>query len=144
MRSSDEFEAVEDYEEAEDDTLGYYPDGTPRTLTAEQISMFRHSEIQGILKERRRMHEMSSQSPEAEEYEQPRSVEVKAESFMVPPKEASPAPEPYRGQNAKQPNNRKRKRVRNDSGRHSDEEFTPRRIAREQDEQKAVSVELDY
>ncbi len=133
-----------EYEEAEDDALGYYPDGTQRTLTAEQISMFRHSEIQGILKERRRMNEMSSQSPEAEEQEQHRSAEVKIESSVVPPKEVSPAPEPYRGQNAKQPNSRKRKRVKNDSGRHSDEEFTPRRIAREQDEQKAVSIELDY
>jgi hypothetical protein len=47
-------EAVEEhYEEEEDDGLGYYPDGTKRTLTDEQIAMFRHSEIQDILRKRR-------------------------------------------------------------------------------------------
>ena len=40
------------YEEGED--LGYYPDGAERTLTDEQIAMFRHSEIQRIIRERRR------------------------------------------------------------------------------------------
>jgi len=34
--------------------LGYYEDGTKRTLTADQIAMFRHSEIQRLLRERRR------------------------------------------------------------------------------------------
>ena len=37
---------------AEDDDLGYYPDGNKRTLTDEQIAMFRHSEIYSILRER--------------------------------------------------------------------------------------------
>ena len=37
---------------AEDDDLGYYPDGNKRTLTNEQIAMFRHSEIYSILRER--------------------------------------------------------------------------------------------
>ncbi|KEF60008.1 uncharacterized protein A1O9_04857 [Exophiala aquamarina CBS 119918] len=32
--------------------LGYYSDGTRRTLTDEQIKMFRHSEIQRLLNER--------------------------------------------------------------------------------------------
>jgi hypothetical protein len=34
--------------------LGYYADGVKRTLTDEQIAMFRHSEIQTLLRERRR------------------------------------------------------------------------------------------
>ncbi|KUI70952.1 hypothetical protein VM1G_06016 [Cytospora mali] len=38
----------EQYEEV--DGLGYYPDGVKRTLTDEQIAMFRHSEIQALLK----------------------------------------------------------------------------------------------
>ncbi|KAI9842275.1 MAG: hypothetical protein M1837_007344 [Sclerophora amabilis] len=38
----------------EDDGLGYYQDGVKRTLTAEQVAMFRHSEIQSLLKEKRR------------------------------------------------------------------------------------------
>ena len=37
----------------EADDLGYYPDGVKRTLTDEQIAIFRHSEIQAILRERR-------------------------------------------------------------------------------------------
>lgn len=43
-----------DYEEYEedDDGLGYYSDGVKRTLTDDQITMFRHSEIQAMIKER--------------------------------------------------------------------------------------------
>lgn len=33
--------------------LEYYEDGVPRTLTDEQVAMFRHSEIQKLLAERR-------------------------------------------------------------------------------------------
>ncbi|KAL2798107.1 hypothetical protein BJX66DRAFT_296477 [Aspergillus keveii] len=39
-----------DYDD--DDGLGYYPDGVKRTLTDEQIRIFRHSEIHAILRER--------------------------------------------------------------------------------------------
>lgn len=35
------------------DELGYYDDGVKRTLTDEQIAMFRHSEIQELLRKRR-------------------------------------------------------------------------------------------
>lgn len=43
----DEHKSYEDdYEE--DDGLGYYPDGGKRTLTDEQIAMFRHSELQAL------------------------------------------------------------------------------------------------
>ncbi|KAF3013929.1 hypothetical protein E8E14_002315 [Neopestalotiopsis sp. 37M] len=40
----------EDYEyyEEEDDGLGYYPDGVKRTLTDEQIAIFRHSELEAL------------------------------------------------------------------------------------------------
>jgi hypothetical protein len=36
-----------------DDNLGWYRDGAKRTLTDEQIAMFRHSEIQRLLQRRR-------------------------------------------------------------------------------------------
>ncbi|EXJ57143.1 hypothetical protein A1O7_07488 [Cladophialophora yegresii CBS 114405] len=39
------------------DGLGYYDDGAKRTLTDEQIKMFRHSEIQRLLNERRAARE---------------------------------------------------------------------------------------
>ncbi|KAI7250934.1 hypothetical protein KC335_g16740 [Hortaea werneckii] len=37
----------------EDEDLGFYADGAKRTLTDEQIEMFRHSEIEQLLRERR-------------------------------------------------------------------------------------------
>ena len=42
------FDAGDEY----DDGLGYYPDGVKRTLTDQQIAMFRHSEIYALLRER--------------------------------------------------------------------------------------------
>ncbi|KAI4915816.1 hypothetical protein J4E90_004262 [Alternaria incomplexa] len=48
-----EAEAAEEYYDEADDGLGYYPDGTKRTLTDEQIAMFRHSEIHAMLRKRR-------------------------------------------------------------------------------------------
>ena len=51
-----EVEAGDDYEyygeEDEDDGLGYYPDGVKRTLTDEQIAIFRHSEIEALRRAR--------------------------------------------------------------------------------------------
>ncbi|KUI58148.1 hypothetical protein VP1G_05435 [Cytospora mali] len=46
----DEYTYYEEEEYEDDDGLGYYPDGVKRTLTDEQIAMFRHSEIQTLLK----------------------------------------------------------------------------------------------
>lgn len=43
-------ECYEYYEDEEDDGLGYYPDGVKRTLTDEQIAMFRHSELRALQK----------------------------------------------------------------------------------------------
>lgn len=37
----------------EDDGLGYYPDGCKRTLSDEQVAIFRHTEIQSLLRARR-------------------------------------------------------------------------------------------
>lgn len=37
----------------DDDVLGHYQDGVERTLTDEQIAIFRHTEIQQLLRERR-------------------------------------------------------------------------------------------
>ena len=49
---------VTDEEHAdEDDGLGYYDDGAKRTLTDEQIAIFRHSEIQFLLRARRQTQE---------------------------------------------------------------------------------------
>ncbi|ORY55485.1 uncharacterized protein BCR38DRAFT_452417 [Pseudomassariella vexata] len=42
---------VYEEEEQEDDGLGYYPDGVKRTLTDEQIAIFRHSELEALRRE---------------------------------------------------------------------------------------------
>ncbi|KAL4916691.1 hypothetical protein BDW62DRAFT_102939 [Aspergillus aurantiobrunneus] len=40
------------HDASNDEDLGYYPDGVKRTLTDEQIRIFRHSEIHALLRER--------------------------------------------------------------------------------------------
>lgn len=57
-----EDEEAEQYEEeAEDDGLGYYEDGVKRTLTDQQIAIFRHSETQALLRKRRHATEAKEQ-----------------------------------------------------------------------------------
>ncbi|KAH6669407.1 hypothetical protein B0J14DRAFT_619356 [Halenospora varia] len=55
----EEYVEEEYYEEEyeEDDGLGWYEDGVKRTLTDEQIQIFRHSEIEALLRERRHIAE---------------------------------------------------------------------------------------
>ncbi|KAH8429967.1 uncharacterized protein LDX57_007639 [Aspergillus melleus] len=45
-------EIVDDNNDYDEDDLGYYPDGVKRTLTDEQIEIFRHSEIHTLLREK--------------------------------------------------------------------------------------------
>lgn len=47
---ADKTEYEEDF--GDDEDLGYYPDGVKRTLTDEQIRIFRHSEIHSLLRAR--------------------------------------------------------------------------------------------
>ncbi|KAL3254313.1 hypothetical protein ABHI18_008995 [Aspergillus niger] len=47
----EQYDWNEEYEEDEED-LGYYPDGVKRTLTDEQIRIFRHSEIHALRREK--------------------------------------------------------------------------------------------
>lgn len=53
----------------DDDGLGYYEDGVKRTLTDEQISMFRHSELQALRRDRERAQARLSEpsNPENED-----------------------------------------------------------------------------
>jgi len=50
----------------DDDGLGWYDDGVKRTLTDEQIAMFRHSEIQTLLTERRLQREAEEDDEDVE------------------------------------------------------------------------------
>ncbi|EGD85780.1 hypothetical protein H112_06702 [Trichophyton rubrum D6] len=49
-----------DNDDLYDDRLGYYLDGVKRTLTEEQVQIFRHSEIQALLRQRQLEKESSS------------------------------------------------------------------------------------
>lgn len=55
----------------DDDGLGWYDDGVKRTLTDEQIKMFRHSEMEALLRARRLQNEEESedQDQDDEDYE---------------------------------------------------------------------------
>ena len=50
------------------DGLGFYTDGVKRTLTDEQIKLFRHSEIQRLLSERRQARREAEEAQEQAEY----------------------------------------------------------------------------
>lgn len=56
---ADNEEAIDGYEDPDllDQDLGYYPDGVKRTLTDAQIAIFRHTEIQEMLKAKRKQLE---------------------------------------------------------------------------------------
>ncbi|KAF3898678.1 Cut8 proteasome-binding domain-containing protein [Trichophyton interdigitale] len=49
-----------EYDDLYNDGLGYYPDGVKRILTEEQVQIFRHSEIQALLRQRQLEKEASS------------------------------------------------------------------------------------
>ncbi|KAI7330052.1 hypothetical protein KC315_g5876 [Hortaea werneckii] len=61
----------------EDEDLGFYADGAKRTLTDQQIEMFRHSEIEQLLRERRLLEdeeEYQNRRPEGAQDEEQRSL----------------------------------------------------------------------
>jgi hypothetical protein len=51
-------DATGDAWDEEDDGLGYYPDGVKRTLTDEQIEIFRHSELEALRKEKEKAEQL--------------------------------------------------------------------------------------
>lgn len=83
-------EEVEQEEEVEEDGLGYYPDGVKRTLTDEQIAMFRHSEIQAILRARRHAAELDENI--LPEIQAPNNEEGEIEEDSTKPDEKSISP----------------------------------------------------
>jgi hypothetical protein len=51
-------DAIDDGWEEEEDGLGYYSDGVKRTLTDEQIEIFRHSELEALRKEKEKAEQL--------------------------------------------------------------------------------------
>ncbi|EXJ88188.1 hypothetical protein A1O1_05118 [Capronia coronata CBS 617.96] len=75
------------------DGLGYYEDGVERTLTDEQIEMFRHSEIQRLLNERRaaRQKEEKRKLRKERDTENPGAFERKRRRFADQPPAGQPS-----------------------------------------------------
>ena len=70
--ANDALDNVPNQEVEDSDHLGYYEDGVRRTLTDEQIRMFRHSEIQRLLLARRQISKREEQEAPPESKKQQR------------------------------------------------------------------------
>ncbi|CAD0091461.1 unnamed protein product, partial [Aureobasidium mustum] len=132
---------VEVDENLDDDGLGYYADGVKRTLTDDQIAMFRHSEIQTLLRERRRRREVS----ESETSHDIPSKPAQPVGDTSPPDTAEDTVRQRSASSSDSQGLGKRKWQRFiDTSETNPEYLTHRRIARELDEQKASSIDLAY
>jgi hypothetical protein len=124
-----------------DDGLGYYSDGVKRTLTDDQIAMFRHSEIQVLLRERRRRRENS----EDETSHDTPSGSTQPVGDISPPVTADDTVRQRSASTSGSQGLGKRKWQRFiESSETNPEHLTHRRIARELDEQKASAIDLAY
>jgi hypothetical protein len=124
-----------------DDGLGYYSDDVKRTLTDDQIAMFRHSEIQVLLRERRRRRENSEDETS---YDTP-SGSIQPVGDISPPVTADDTVRQRSASTSGSQGLGKRKWQRFiESSETNPEHLTHRRIARELDEQKASAIDLAY
>ncbi|KAL6715980.1 hypothetical protein ACLMJK_006942 [Lecanora helva] len=149
-------ELEEDTFEEEDD-LGHYPDGNKRTLTDDQIAMFRHSEIYAILRERQIQRENDEANGNEETsalYDRTKTKSATEEA--EPPLEEESVDQVHGNNDEKEDTNHehheiiskalptgKKKRKRNNAD-HGDRPFTSRRMARELDSAMAGDCVLDY
>ena len=74
-------EAAEEVEEEDD--LGYYPNGVKRTLTDEQIAMFRHSEIYAIIRQRQLRVENQGVGQEDRDSEENEDLHIEGQTTAV-------------------------------------------------------------
>lgn len=128
--------------------MGYYPDGQKRTLTDDQIAMFRHSEIYAILRERQ-VHKENLEADGKQEPDVPGVNESKTVAPVEGENEVEHATEAYgkrqgsdfehlQAEIASSSAITKRKRSNaNDDGR----PYTSRRLARELD---SAVADYDY
>ncbi|KAI4860397.1 hypothetical protein F4820DRAFT_452975 [Hypoxylon rubiginosum] len=95
--AQDDNQHYEEYEEyfEEDDGLGYYPDGVKRTLTDEQIAIFRHSELESLRRAQAKASKIKQKSAallqEAKE-EDAKEEEEEDAKLGTDPKSTSPPP----------------------------------------------------
>ncbi|TID16392.1 hypothetical protein E2P81_ATG11820 [Venturia nashicola] len=160
-----------EYEEYEEDYdgLGYYLDGVKRTLTDDQIAMFRHSEIQALIKEKDAaeheegnlpdrtsditpifarkdfQHNCLQPSRAKKKKSRPRKAREKRKLAVASMEQAKRR----RNSSSEVEEPRKKQFLKDDQQDPEDflsdgDEKTYRRKAREADEIKETSVELDY
>lgn len=127
--------AQPDFENDFDDELGYYADGVKRTLTDDQIAMFRHSETQALLRDRRLAQE-SADTYDTVSAHEGRTVEG-VNHKEVPNDQPSPA------ELLSEQTKRKWEHFI-DISEENPENLTHRRMARELDELRPDSVDLMY
>jgi Protein of unknown function (DUF3807) len=137
-----------------EEDLGFYPDGALRTLTDEQIAIFRHSEIQELVKSYQNDEEAEGQNTDLGS--EPKLDDAAHSTKLLAKGPANKyLPSSHSGNPIKpSKKNKKRKRQSSstpDSTRRDPEGFkedgesrTYRRICRELDERKTENVELDY
>lgn len=123
-------------EENYDDGLGYYPDGVKRTLTDEQIAIFRHSELERLRKERESRKIRKQTVPDMEEGELSEEEEGEL-SDSTPPAAAVTAPVAK-----KKKWKRKKRKNDNRNGDNDDEPIDLRK--RTWDKVEAGLATLDY
>ncbi|KAI9835736.1 MAG: hypothetical protein M1819_001914 [Sarea resinae] len=126
----------------EDDGLGYYPDGVKRTLTDQQIAMFRHSEIHALLRQRQRQRENQDSSEEGEIFDGGDAAAAGTEGTAADlgeEEEYARFLEKERQELGNQDTNHEKRKHSQGEGKE------PRRIAREADESREeAGAELNY
>lgn len=140
--------------EEEEDDLGYYPDGKRRTLTDDQIAMFRHSEIYAILRERQVRKENREADGDGELADPTLTIETSSNGLTpleLEEEGEKTAPiykdnfyDSLQADSRSSPANNKRKRNNGDTGDRSDRAYTHRRLARELDTATSQDCVLDY
>ena len=127
--------------EGDGDTLGYYDDGVKRTLTNDQVAMFRHSETQAILREIRQEREPRTSLVESSITKDGNPLGLKdnvTERSRLLWVDASVTRRRYKKHKGDH------KKGVNSPWRDTEDGWTPRRQARELDDNKDIVVNLDY
>jgi hypothetical protein len=143
--------------EAEEDDLGTYEDGVKRTLTHEQIELFRHSEIQQLLRAERLKQEYGedatpvasgSATPATQEPDHPGFAGNEQRRWSdIKRKSSTPSVGAKRKREEHVPYYERHKRkweahvAKEDP---TEGSITMNRLRREMDNKKAEVVELDY
>lgn len=135
----------------DDDGLGYYDDGNKRTLTEDQIAMFRHSEIHALLRERRLRAEAEAEDEHTSVIASVKNTkeDIQPDSEkVVSPDATSEDRSSAEGQSEdlRSLSRNQRRKMNNMQAKldRKAEEKTNRRLARELDGAREEHVELDY